>query len=222
MNRNPSDPPQPEPFVSPYPPPAPRKNWFARHKVLSVLGALVLLIVVISVATSGGGSTEAPDAAPAGGTSARGSTGATAGAPTPATESAAAPRPGIGAPARDGKFEFVVRGVRPGGTSIGPDFMAERAQGEFLLVDLTVRNIGDKAQSLDISSQKVLSAQGTEYSPNTAATIQVDDAAVFYEQINPGNALQVTVVYDLPAGTDATRIELHDSVFSGGVTVDLR
>jgi hypothetical protein len=218
MNRNPSDPNQPEPFVSPYPPPAPRKNWFARHKVLTVLGALVLLIVVISVASGGGGSTESPDAAPAGSTAAPASAGASA---SPAG-SAAAPRPGIGAPARDGKFEFVVRGVRPGGTSIGPDFMAERAQGEFLLVDLTVRNVGDKAQSLDISSQKVLSAQGTEYSPNTAATIQVDDAAVFYEQINPGNALQVTVVYDLPAGTDATQIELHDSVFSGGVTVDLR
>ncbi|WP_299573677.1 DUF4352 domain-containing protein [uncultured Williamsia sp.] len=217
MNRNPSDPHQPESFVSPYPPPAPRKNWFARHKVLSVLGGLVLLIVVISVATSGGGSTDSPDAAPAGGTAP-----ASAGASATSAESAAAPRPGIGAPARDGKFEFVVRGVRPGGTSIGPDFMAERAQGEFLLVDLTVRNVGDKAQSLDISSQKVLSAQGTEYSPNTAATIQVDDAAVFYEQINPGNALQVTVVYDLPAGTDATQIELHDSVFSGGVTVDLR
>ncbi|MEH3154377.1 MAG: DUF4352 domain-containing protein [Gordonia paraffinivorans] len=214
MNQNPSD----QSFVSPYPPPTPRKNWFARHKVLTVLGALVLLVVVISVASGGGGSTESPDAAPAGSTTAP----ASAGAPPTATESTAAPRPGIGAPARDGKFEFVVRGVRPGGTSIGPDFMAERAQGEFLLVDLTVRNIGDKAQSLDISSQKVLSEQGTQFSPNTAATIQVDDAAVFYEQINPGNALQVTVVYDLPAGTDATRIELHDSVFSGGVTVDLR
>lgn len=217
MNQNPSDPHRPEPFVSPYPPPAPRKNWFARHKVLTVLGGLVLLIVVISVATSGGGSTESPDAAP-GGTAAT----ASAGASATTAGSAAAPRPGIGAPVRDGKFEFVVRGVRPGGTSIGPDFMAERAQGEFLLVDLTVRNIGDKAQSLDISSQKVLSAQGTQFSPNTAATIQVDDGGVFYEQINPGNALQVTVVYDLPTGTDATRIELHDSLFSGGVTVDLR
>lgn len=214
MNQNPSDP----SFVSPYPPPAPRKNWFARHKVLTVLGALVLLIVVISVASGGGGSTESPDASPTGSTTAP----ASVGTPSTAAESAAAARPGIGAPARDGKFEFVVRGVRPGGTSIGPDFMAERAQGAFLLVDLTVRNIGDRAQSLDISSQKLLSAQGTQFSPDTAATIQVDDGGVFYEEINPGNALQLTVVYDLPAGTDATQIDLHDSVFSGGVTVDLR
>ncbi|MGZ8178576.1 DUF4352 domain-containing protein [Williamsia sp. SKLECPSW1] len=215
MNQNPSDHQQSAPYGSPHPPS--RKNWFARHKVLSALGALVLIIVVISVATSGG-STESPNAAPGGGTAAR----ASAGASATAAESGTAPRPGIGAPARDGKFEFVVRGVRPGGTTIGPDVMAERAQGEFLLVDLTVRNIGDRAQSLDISSQKVLSAQGTQYSPSTAATIQLDDGGVFYEQINPGNALQVTVVYDLPTGTDATQIELHDSMFSGGVTVDLR
>ena len=220
MNRNPSDPHQSESFVSPYPPPAPRKNWFARHKVLSVLGALVLLIVVISVATSGGGSTRSSDATPAGGTAASASSGASA--PSAPAPSAAAPRPGIGAPARDGKFEFVVRDIRPGGTSVGPDFMAERAQGEFLLVDLTVRNIGDKAQSLDISSQKLLSARGVQFSPDTAATIQVDDGGIFYEEINPGNAVQLTVVYDLPAGTDATQIDLHDSLFSGGVTVDLR
>ncbi|MGU3293627.1 DUF4352 domain-containing protein [Williamsia sp. M5A3_1d] len=219
MSKNPPD--QPQPYGSPYPPPAPKKNWFARHKVLSVLGALVLLIAVISVATNGGGTTESSDAAPAGGTTAA-STGAGTGAPTTDGESAAAPRPGIGAPARDGKFEFVVRGVRDGGTTIGPDFMAERAQGRFVLVDLTVRNIGDRAQSLDVSSQKVLSTQGTQFSPNTTATISVDDAAVFYEQINPGNALQLTIAYDLPNGVDPAEIELHDSVFSGGVTVALR
>lgn len=218
MSQNPSDHQQPAPYGSPHPPPAPRKNWFARHKVLSAFGAVVVVIAIISVATSGGQSTESPDAAPVGGTAAP----ASSGVPATAAPSAAAPRPGIGAPARDGKFEFVVRGVRPGGTSIGPDFMAERAQGEFVLVDLTVRNIGDKAQSLDISSQKLLSAQGTQFSPDTAATIQVDDGGVFYEEINPGNALQLTVVYDLPAGTDATQIDLHDSLFSGGVTVDLR
>ncbi|MGJ0117596.1 DUF4352 domain-containing protein [Williamsia sp. MIQD14] len=226
MSQNPPDQPpfassQPGPHGSPYPPPAPKKNFFVRHKLLTGVGVLVLLIVVISTATGGGGTSEDSNTAGSAGTAtATGSTpnGSAAAEPT----SAAAPRPGIGAPARDGKFEFVVRGVRDGGTTIGPDFMAERAQGRFVLVDLTVRNIGNEAQSLDVSSQKVLSTKGTQFSPNTTATISVDDAAVFYEQINPGNALQLTIAYDLPTGVDPAEIELHDSLFSGGVTVALR
>ena len=35
-------------------PPKPR-SWFARHKVLTTLGALVVLVVVIAVASQGGG-----------------------------------------------------------------------------------------------------------------------------------------------------------------------
>lgn len=226
MSQNPPDQPQfdssqPSPYGSPYPPPAPKKNVIARHKVLTGLGVLVLAVVVISVASGGGGSSDSSDTA--GSTTTTTATGSASGGSTAAEQpSAAAPRPGIGAPARDGKFEFVVRGVRDGGTTIGPDFMAERAQGRFVLVDLTVRNIGNRAQSLDVSSQKVLSTQGTQFSPNTTATISVDDAAVFYEQINPGNALQLTIAYDLPVGVDPAEIELHDSIFSGGVTVALR
>jgi hypothetical protein len=42
----------------PYPPPQqpePRRSWFARHKILTVAGVLLLLCIVISVASTGGG-----------------------------------------------------------------------------------------------------------------------------------------------------------------------
>lgn len=50
----------------PYPPvpqppaPEPRRSWFARHKILTALGALLLLFVVIAVASGGGGSKPTP------------------------------------------------------------------------------------------------------------------------------------------------------------------
>ena len=43
----------------------------------------------------------------------------------------------------------------------------------------------------------------------------------FLEQINPGNRVTGTLIYDVPEGTKLTSIELHDSVFSGGVKVPL-
>lgn len=39
--------------------------------------------------------------------------------------------------------------------------------------------------------------------------------------INPANTIDVSLVYDMPAAAVPARIELHDSMFSGGVTVDL-
>ncbi|WP_328963496.1 DUF4352 domain-containing protein [Streptomyces virginiae] len=56
---------------------------------------------------------------------------------------------------------------------------------------------------------------------DTAAAIHLDGSESFLEQINPGNVLDGIVVFDIPKGADPARIELHDSMFSGGATVDL-
>ncbi|MDZ7912581.1 MAG: DUF4352 domain-containing protein [Rhodococcus sp. (in: high G+C Gram-positive bacteria)] len=122
---------------------------------------------------------------------------------------------------RDGKFELVVTSVAPPVTSVGSEYLTETAQGEYVQVTLSVRNIGDRAQSLDASSQKLLDADGKQYSVDSLATAYLDQG-IGYEQINPGNALDTTVVFDVPVGTVPAEIELHDSAFSGGTTVALR
>ncbi|WP_189082424.1 DUF4352 domain-containing protein [Mangrovihabitans endophyticus] len=87
---------------------------------------------------------------------------------------------------------------------------------------LAHRNIGDKAQLFDGSSQKALDAKGTEYSNDAAAEIDANgDSSTFLEEINPGNQVKGRLIFDVPKSTKLTAIELHDSVFSGGVTVAL-
>lgn len=86
---------------------------------------------------------------------------------------------------------------------------------------VTVRDICDRAQSLDAYSQKLLDADGKQYSVDSLATADLDEG-IGYEQTNPGNALDTTVVFDVPVGTVPAEIELHDSAFSGGRTVALR
>ena len=199
------------------PPPAPpRKSFVARHKILTVLGVLVVLGILVKAVSGGGSST---DAAGSGGA---GSAGAAASAAT-APAAAAAPAPaaaGVGTPVRDGKFEFTVTAVEPGVPSIGSAPLTRKAQGQFVVVRITVSNIGDQAQTFDQSSQKLVDGQGRKLSSDPTAGIYLDDQN-FLAQVNPGNEVQGVIVFDVPAGTVPTSLELHDSFLSGGVTVTL-
>ena len=216
----PTDPsPAPVPAVAP----APERSWFARHKVLTTIGAVVAVVFVVGAL--GGGGSDSPEAAstaeptPAAGGAAAAGDPADDTAPA-AEESAAEPAaPGIGTPARDGKFEFTVTSVESGVARVGDDVFGKDAQGQFTLVHVTVTNIGDKAQYFDGSSQKLVDAQGRTHSADGSAAIYLGDAESFLNQINPGNSVQGTVVFDIPADATPVSLELHDSPFSGGVTV---
>jgi hypothetical protein len=187
-----------------------KKTWF---RVVAVL----FVIAVIASAMNGGkeeaGSTTA-------------ATGAVEGvADAPAEE--AAPETsdtdaGIGQPAADGDFSFVVSGVDCSLTEIGNQYLGTKAQGQFCIVSLAVTNIGDSAQSFFGDNTKLYNADGQEFSADTEAAIYLEDSASLFEEINPGNSLNSKVVFDVPAGTTPTSIELHDSAFSGGVTVSLQ
>ncbi|GIF63060.1 Mpr protein [Asanoa ishikariensis] len=131
--------------------------------------------------------------------------------------------PGLNEAARDGKFEFKVSKVACGTTRVGNSMIGEDALGVYCLVDLSVRNIGNKSQMFDGSSQKAFDGDGTEFSHDGAAGLYANDGTdVFLQDINPGNQLKGTLVFDVPKGTKLTTVELHDSPFSGGVTVALK
>ena len=191
----------------PGPEPVKKRSWFARHKILTGLGAIVVLFIVVSAANGG------PKNAPVVG-AATPATDVTQAAPAPAPAAAA-----IGTPVRDGKFEFTVTSIEPGVPSVGSDAFGQKAQGQFVLIHLTIKNIGDKAQYFDGSSQKAFDAQGREFSADSAAAIYLSDSNSFLNEINPGNAVAGTVVFDMPLDAKIAKVELHDSPFSGGVDV---
>lgn len=129
---------------------------------------------------------------------------------------------GIGDPVRDGKFEFTVGDVECGVDSVGNEFLGEQAQGQFCLVTVDVTNIGDEPQTFSDSDQKAFTAEGVEYSTNSAASIYANENdSVFFNEINPGNKITGVLVFDVPADVQLASLELHDSFLSGGVTVAL-
>lgn len=213
------------------PPPEPAglrgPSWFARHKVLTLLGIVVVLVIAVALAGGGGGTPQttttdqATSAAPGGATDgtsdeAAGGTGAQA-----VDEPAGPAQAGLGERVRDGALEFVVTAVKPGPALIGtPDF-GVKPQGEFLLVTIEVTNIGREPATL-FGDNQYLYAGERKFSADTEAAVYLDDTQTLAEEINPGNALTGVLVYDVPRGTTPTHIELHDSAFSGGVTVTLQ
>jgi hypothetical protein len=173
-----------------------------------------VLIIIIAVAVSAGGGS--PSGSSSSSSSGSGSGGQAA---------APAAGPHIGQPAADGKFRFVITRVSHtksvGDTSMG---LGETAQGRFTVLHIRVTNISNQSQTLDDSSQYVYDASGRKFDADTQADIDANPGnggGVFLNDINPGNSVNGVILFDLPRGDKAVKAELHDSAFSGGVTVSL-
>lgn len=170
----------------------------------------VLLIVGVTQAVSGGSEpprTAGASNSPAASTTPRG---------TKPPKSA-----GVGSAVRDGKFQFTVTKVAPGRSRVGSSDFGKKAQGQFILVSVTVKNIGNEAQSLLGDYQYLFDKQGNRFSADTEAAIYVENSQTLYEEINPGNSLKGTIIFDVPKNVAPAKLELHDSPFSDGVDVRL-
>jgi len=177
----------------------PSKPWYKKKRFI-----IPIVFLIIAIAASSGGSNSSSDSAksePA--------------AEEKATEVVAK----IGTEVRDGKFAFAVTKIKCGISSVGTSTFGAQAQGQYCAVTMNVGNIGDKPQTFFSSNQKAYDTQGREFSNDTTAELYATDAQVWLKEINPGNALQGTVFFDIPKDATIDYIELHDSAFSGGVKV---
>lgn len=181
----------------------------------SVLG----LLVCISYAAAFGAAVSTPPAASA----------SQAGRAEPAPsiaggqDTAAAEAPaGIGTQVQDGAFTFTATKVEPGRDALGDGFLRSEAQGSYVLVHVTVTNVGTEAQMFTSANQTLLDAQGREFEADAgAALMNVPDSESFLTDINPGNSVDGVLVFDVPEGLSPAAIELHESMFSDGTTVSL-
>jgi hypothetical protein len=129
----------------------------------------------------------------------------------------------MGKAGKDGKFEFTVTDLKCGVPSVGPDDFGQKAQGEFCLVDLTIKNVGTSAEVFVDSSQQATDAAGNTYSVDSGAAIYAnEDSSTFLEQINPGNTVKGALVFDVPKGTKLNSVILHESLFTAGIKVPLK
>lgn len=120
--------------------------------------------------------------------------------------------PTLGSKVRDGKFEFVVKSIKCGIKSV-ETYKTNTPLGEYCKVTVNFTNIGDKGQYVDATDQVLIDSKGREFK----ASIGSD--SINFENINPGLSVTGDIYFDVPVGTKVKAIELHDSMFSGGVEV---
>ena len=176
-----------------------------------IIGVVVVfgLLIVIGIAGSGSKST---------------TTSSTQANEPQKSESKSATVAKLNEPARDGKFEFTLKSVSCGKTTIGPnEYMQKTAQGQFCEVSLSVKNIGNEAQQFFSQDQFLYNASNQKYSADAQATMYTSaNGDAWINQINPGNSMEGILVFDLPKDQQPTLAELHDSAYSGGVKINLQ
>lgn len=124
---------------------------------------------------------------------------ATAAVQTPVERPVEGPPATMNTPVRDGKFEFVVKTVQPGLTEVGDNpFLNQKAQGQFVIVTLSVQNIGDRAQGFSPSNQKLFDTEGRSFESDSTAQIALGTGDIpVWDNIDPGNTADVKLVYDM-------------------------
>lgn len=209
-------------------PVADKRNWFLRHKILTAIAGIAVIAGIGQAASGGGGGAQNPaavsDKSQTQPVQRKGDSSKAKSDNGTKTSAVADNEPdskasGLNVPVRDGKFEFIVKSIDCGKKSVGGEFANQKAQGQYCLVKMTVRNIGDKAQMLAGGNQFAYDAKGREFTNDTAAEIFIEGNNTFLENINPGNSAVGTLVFDIPKNVEITKLKLHDSMFSGGVEV---
>jgi hypothetical protein len=125
-----------------------------------------------------------------------------------------------GTPVRDGPLEFVVHGVRRATVARDATNGADQvtAKGEFVIVDLTVTNVGDWAQAYDAPRQQLL-VDCTPYTAAPLAMLYLTPAAK--RPIDPGVSVEVQTPFDVPPGSVPEVVHLVAATDSSGIFVDL-
>jgi hypothetical protein len=133
------------------------------------------------------------------------------------------PSPHIGQVAKDGNFAFVVKQVQCGVPSIGTTQYLQTtapAGSQFCLVTMSVKNDKGTARSFFASNQHAIDKHGHSLNPDDSALAYLpNDTAASYTTLNPGISITVVVPFQIATADKIKTLQLHDSAFSGGVTV---
>ncbi len=85
--------------------------------------------------------------------------------------------------------------------SVGSDFMKETADGIYLIIDLSLKNLDNQEHTLDNSLFKLTDTDGTEYesSPDGSMALEMDGKeTLFLKQCNPKIQKQGFLVFEVP------------------------
>lgn len=131
------------------------------------------------------------------------------------------PSPHIGQTAKDGKFAFKITGVQCGVATLGSDDVTKTAPpgSSWCLATMTVKAYQNQDQTFFITNQKAIDRKGRQLAADPDSFYIPADQDVDDDDVNPGITITAVVPFQVATGDTISKFILHDSAFSGGVTV---
>lgn len=206
-----------QPAVAPVPPPvvyvrAPRRRW-------GLVVALLLLSFAAGAAVAVTTSSALRDAI---GLGPDPTTPPPSESPTPSPTPTTPPPPGVGDPVQDGTFEFRVVDLSCGHEAVRWGLLRESADGQYCLVGVAVTNTGELPALFIDRAQYLVASDGSRHRADTTAGVIANEGiSVWASLVLPDRTAAGTLVFDIPSGTTAAVVELHDSLFSDGTLVTI-
>lgn len=136
----------------------------------------------------------------------------------------------IGDTIKNGDLEVKVKSIE-NTKAVGPSIAPTNAKDTFVVADVSIKNKGDKALTIDSQMFKLKSGDKSFEADATGSVSanQSDDGSItnsfFLEQINPDSTAEGKVVFDVSekvANTKDKKLEITSSLFSAkSITIDL-
>jgi hypothetical protein len=127
--------------------------------------------------------------------------------------------PGIGQIAKDGDFAFVVHSMTCG-RAIAVEVGGVPAGATECLLTMSVTADKAQGQTFEADAQYAYDTKGRKYSADDTGLLALPNSNDL-TQVNPGITITAQVPFQVPVGDPLVTVELHDSLFSGGVDVSL-
>jgi len=185
-----------------------KKNWFARHKILT---GIIVVIVLIAIGSSTSSNTTNKNS------SDNQTQVKSSGKNTPAATEKSAQKditPKVGDVTKLGDREFVVNSVRRSGAF---NYNTPKVGKEYVIINVTIRNLGKDEISYNPYDFKIQDANGAQESETFAAL----DDSLNSGTLAPGGKVTGSMPFQVPVGDKALLIFQPSFWSSQRVVVDL-
>jgi hypothetical protein len=222
------------------------RPWYKKKRVIIPAGLVALTIAGAAMSSSDSGSSSASGgSASSAPSTASGGGGKSAGAKHGGGKSAGASHSSGGSGTHssggnsasggtDGKSAKVGQAVTNAGTTykvtsvkttrtIGdPDFLGERADGVFVIVNLRLTNNKDETKTFLDSTAKLKTSDGKEYGTSSKAVLAFGDDSLMLKQIQPDLTTHGKLAFEIPPRkVSNSTLVIEDLWGSGEIKVDL-
>jgi hypothetical protein len=127
----------------------------------------------------------------------------------------------VGDTVRNAGTSYKVAKVRTTKTLGDPEFLGERANGTFVIVNLAITNHKNKTKTFTNSTAKLTTADGREYETSTDAEMSLDKSLML-EDIQPDLTTRGQLAFDVPESKlNGAKLVIEDFWGNGKVRIKL-